>query len=83
MPGLLEAEGQNRDTFPPAVSDPEGQVPGKRETRSTPTKPNAPPVRWLEVGPVRQAGRQEGQTKAPARETGEAVSLAAIWRAYW
>lgn len=81
--GSQEAAGQNDDTLPPAMSDPEGQEPGKRETRLTPTKPNAPPIRWVEVGPARQAGRQDGQTKAPARETGEAVSLAAIWRAYW
>ncbi|OYU76361.1 MAG: hypothetical protein CFE32_10555 [Alphaproteobacteria bacterium PA3] len=82
-PGLREAAVQNRGTLHPAVSEPKGQVPGKREARSTPTWLIAPQVRCVEVGPARQADRQDGQTKTPARETGEAVSLAAIWRAYW
>ena len=63
------------------MSYPEGQDPGKREARSTPTGLNAAQIQWVEVVPARKAGRQDGETEAPACRNDEAVPLAAIWRA--
>ena len=71
---------RTRAFYSPAVSDPEGQGPGKREARSTPTGLNVPLIRRVKVGPARKADRQDGETEAPACRNDEAVSLAAIWR---